>query len=488
MLANLKASCRTALLICVLASVIFGASIQFSLAADHKQLGSQPSCGCKGLANVMVGKFMKKSFADDLIKQLLRNPYNPEARLAMGMYYEVHGMSYEALSQYTEAERLKPSNPGGMLGQARVYMVVRQFDLADRFLSRIRSKFPDVLDGDLLQFMSYSMQGKPDVAERWLNQRIHLYPNNFKLKLVKATLLAVHNHIEESLGICNQVLAVQQNYFPAIILKTSDLKRLGHNEEAFRVVFRCFEEMPYEIRMCWFYLRLLLDEKRPDLALEPALAMFALSEPGNEHEEKLARLFATSFLATAASQAAEQTIARVTSKLTDKKVAARFQKNMGDVFDRLGRPNLALQHYSSSLLLSEHEVAAYMRVARYAETRARDCQAALAEYEAALKYASPKDCVVLLPRIAHLKARVSLLPNDVVWQLRDKCWFAWLAMASPLPVAVDLVRFRKELSNPYALLGLPEMASGSGGSGVLPAVMKPAMSPVISLPQQAKMN
>jgi tetratricopeptide (TPR) repeat protein len=419
--------------------------------ASELQVGAAP-CGCHGAA---ATKGISERSPSQLFEAAKQNPKDAKVHFAIATYYEQQHLFHAALEEYAEADRLNPKDPEFMLSQIQLLLATKDFESVEVLARQAERRFPNIVKFPMFRYLAYKGSRQSCLSEECLDEVLRSKNQSPEWIFSQATILSMRGQYSASLRLCQRLQNEHRGFLPTFILKGSILKHLGRNQEAFQAITQGFDEVPYSIVLCKIFLNYLHDENRMDLALEPALALFALSQTDSKNSQSQVRLMAMSFLMQTSPKHAESIIQKVSAKLPDKNDSSTFQKSIGDIYDNINNPELALSHYAQAISLKNPSSEECLRVARYAETRALNWTEALEQYSRASAL-SPRVQQESIERTrTRLSQRKNLVSNDLAFQLKFALHQTLQSQVSNLMTATQFATQMRKPPSLNELLSIP---------------------------------
>lgn len=399
--------------VCGILSIAFPWNALSAVASDEQPTAvtTKKRCGHCGGVSTAIKESYKAADVNTLLKAIERDPKNASHHLSLGFYYKEQGLGYPALEEFQTARQLDPNNSMPLIGQSQAYAQLRQYDQAEKIIDEGSNQFKESNEFPILRYLLLVQEGRNQQADDYIRE-IAAKQQNPDLLMFYASILVKNKEYKSALALCDRVINQEKSNGLAILVKASILNKLGRESEELTVISQLFDNMPYSEQICTFTLKYMLRKRLYAGALEPALALLAIKSP-TDADYVRTKMLALQLLALTPVDSSEKVITKVTGKLPNKTAAPSFQETVGNLCDKLGRTDLAMQHYLTAAYAPGAGWQQHNKAAFYAETKALDWRTAIPQYKEASKLASGVQQANLLSRAQSLEARLTFLDNDL---------------------------------------------------------------------------
>lgn len=107
------------------------------------------------------------------------------------------------------------------------------------------------------------LKEQPDSALQFIRQALQLLPESFLLRLSLARALDAQNKTDESLKICDDMLAIQADQVDILKLKASLLLKKNQPEESLHILEKAYQLTPFDLELNYMFALRLAEAKNP---------------------------------------------------------------------------------------------------------------------------------------------------------------------------------------------------------------------------------
>ncbi len=388
---------------------------------------------------IEISKRVEETTADErdlakLTELVGQQPGNANLHYLLGHYLENKGFEQLALDSYGAS--IKSDANFKLSHYRRCLLLLR--------INDIEEAMPDVLlceklfadDGEKLFRIGQSLEhaGRHGDAKRLFHQSTLAGHQDQGHGLILAKIKMHQMKFDEALEAVDWDLKVNSNDPRASMFKADILLRMNRDEEAMSWYLHAAECGPCDQSTAAVVTQKFIERKRYKDALTAALFDLLCPQKDAATMEK-SKSTVTELIQLVGDKESQSVVASVAPKIERLRRCRHFRLALGDVYDRLNRPVLAMSQYQ----LAIHNCPAqftddailgrgYFRLGRDYESAFRNHREALDLYRRAQAVA-PNDPEIAA-NYARLEHRMKLRKNDVAAHLKD-AWYSFWKMVWP---------------------------------------------------------
>lgn len=369
------------------------------------------------------GQVVDERAGDKLIDLAEKQPHNVNIHFLLGRFYERQKFIVLAAEEYESCIKLDSHFLPAVLGLSRLFLKTNRIAAAEDIINGALKNFPSNYYVLLLAGVIQQKQQNFQAADEYYQLAERLKPGNIDVMSQRAQILLELGDYVRAVGYADRALRLSLVFrrpewgYRAMLVRGRCVMHMGDYEEALLMYEKAFELNPYDEAVAGLYGKLLRWHGKTEEALLPALVVLPrhVNEAG-----KLAFSKATvqHLLGRSRPQGVQQSIAKAATLLRGTEWEALLYFCLGDIFDRMHKPQEAMQCYKNGLKIDANYARAYLRLGMDQEIYLKDYKNALANYGKAAELLSHDDEIAL--RYSALKRTLANRNNDIAWRLKDK--------------------------------------------------------------------
>ncbi|MBS2007656.1 MAG: tetratricopeptide repeat protein [Cyanobacteria bacterium SZAS TMP-1] len=337
------------------------------------------------------------------VEHLLKTaPRDYNTHLTAGKFYQDKGIVGQAQDEFRQAIACKGASPEAYKYLAQLLLKSSDRAEAEKVAKEGVKLFPN--DYGMLLTAGYILHNQSKLAEaqQMYEAAARVNPNNGEIYVALADVSSAMNQPQKALQYINKAIALSHSK-PSDLLcyeQAKVLVMLGRFEEAKKPLAENFSRDPLNFKNNKLYLTVLNSQK---LAREALKVQLCIMVPANKKQMDLAKADIKEMLMTMKEPDAVSAISNAEAAIKDIKLKGRLHFALGDIYDRMNKPEQAIAHYQSGLRFDPTLARGYLRLGEDLETYKKDLPAALKNYEKA--YSLDKNDPEIQLHLQRLKAR-----------------------------------------------------------------------------------
>jgi Tfp pilus assembly protein PilF len=337
-----------------------------------------------------------------LVEKLLKTaPKAYNTHLTAAKFYEQKGIIGQAQDEYRQAITCKGAMAEAYKHLAQLLLKSADYAEAERVARAGLKAFPQ--DYGMLLTTGYVLHNEHklgDAMQMYEGAR-KIQPNNPEIYVALADVASNLNQPQKALQYIEKAISLGKPGELILYEQAKVLVLLGRFEDAKKPLATNFAQNPLNAKNNQLYLSVLTSQKLPKEALLVQLCMLA---PANDKQMVLAKAAVKNVLATMPEQDARESIAGAEASIKDIKLKGRLHFALGDIYDRLGQPQIAIIQYQAGLSFDPSLARGYLRLGEDLETYKKDLSGAMKNYQKASSLDSQDHEIQM--RLNQLKAKM----------------------------------------------------------------------------------
>lgn len=368
------------------------------------------------LAQLDAGNKLTDSQVEQLLDASKKAPKDPAIKYALGRYYESVNFGTLACDQYWSAFILDQTNSEPLITMARLKIRMGDVDAFNQLVAKAFERFPNDYKVLVTAGLQYQRMNDLKNAHACYEKAMKLKPSgDAELLSAISQLFFKQSKFHPAIVAAERAIAIDPNSFSALTTKGECLALAGAYDRAFDPLSKAFHNGPLSLELASYYYQTAMQCRRYDEALEPLLIVMA-SKVGEErallhYKHRVANVLAVlpdDKIAAAAKSAND--------RLKGTKWNALLYFCMGDIYDRVKKPQKAVVYYQEGLKSDPNYARAYLRLGEDQEQFGQ-YKLAMDNYDHA--YTLLPDDSEIAARHDRLKQRMTNRQNDLAWRLKQ---------------------------------------------------------------------
>ncbi len=315
------------------------------------------------------------------VEKLLKTaPKAYNSHYTAGRFYEQQGSIGQAQDEYRQAIKCPGAKADAYKHLSQLLLRSTDFKEAELTARAGLKLFPN--DYGMLLTTGYVLQNEAKVAAalEMYEKAQKVQPNNQQIYVALADACSALNQPAKALQYIEKALKLGKPSDLILYEQAKILVILGRFEEAKIPLATNFAENPLNFKNNKLYLSVLTSQKLPKEAL---LVQLCIMVPSNDRDLVLAKAAVKELLMAVSPADAKATIARAESLVKDVKLKGRLHFALGDVYDKINQPQIAIGQYQAGLSFDPSLARGYLRLGEDLESVKNDRAGALKNYQKA---------------------------------------------------------------------------------------------------------
>lgn len=358
---------------------------------------------------------VSESLYAELENIISKEPTNYRAYLLLGNCYDFLALPELSQEQYELATRYGPNEPKAFVELIKSQIRMGQIKSAMALLDQARRKFPK--DPEVQFWVGNYLLSKNRFSEAETAYVLALQQKKKILGLSTSLgeIRLAQGRYGEAYFLADADLAIQKNYALANRVKGLALMKLGRYEQAMQPLRIAYFTAQFKPNLAASFAKCCFWSGRYSDALNPALVNLALtsSMDSNNPVEK-------NFLVSVIKKVPDDYLRKVVDhlqKTLGKAFPASYHFALGDVLDRVNKPELAVAQYKLGLEREPSFARGWLRLGQDLEKHYRSYDQALSCYKMADGF-KPGDAEIT-SNLYRLSNKLANRSRDWSWQLKD---------------------------------------------------------------------
>lgn len=353
---------------------------------------------------------------DELQDLIKREPNNVEAHMLCGKVLTLLGYEGLADDQFKIADKLDPSQPDSVLSLFHNKLQKDGPMAAYEYLRYVQKRFPKDPSVLIMQGLMERVHGNEAKAEFYYRDAMDKNPDTPGIATALASLKLSQKRYKEAVKIAEHDLKLKNEYPTANLAKGQALMHMGRFAEAIPYLRTALKGVADQGGVADVLSRALICNGQYGEAIYPTLVV--MSRISMKDRNKVNMLKQRLYFILGKVDAAEllNSLQMIRREITFQEKMASLYFASGDVLDKTGHANEALEAFEAGIKLYEYSGRPFLRVGIIKENQ-RDYQGAFKSYEKAYSL-SPNDREVAA-RLLRLLKRAPAQQKDLAWKIKD---------------------------------------------------------------------